>query len=51
VTVIDLGQVMAMPSCTMLLAAFGARVIKVKRSPHERPPAEATLSVDRRTVT
>ena len=31
VTVIDLGQVIAMPFCTMLLADMGARVIKVER--------------------
>lgn len=30
VTVVDLGQVIAMPFCTMLLADMGARVIKVE---------------------
>ena len=30
VTVLDLGQVIAMPFCTMLLADMGARVMKVE---------------------
>ena len=30
VTVLDLGQVIAMPFCTMLFADMGARVIKVE---------------------
>jgi len=33
VTVLDLGQVIAMPFCTMLLADLGARVIKVSETP------------------
>ncbi len=33
VTVLDLGQVIAMPFCTMLLADLGARVIKLSETP------------------
>ena len=45
VTVIDLGQVIAMPFCTMLLADMGARVIKVES--RERGAERMSLGIRR----
>jgi crotonobetainyl-CoA:carnitine CoA-transferase CaiB-like acyl-CoA transferase len=45
VTVVDLGQVIAMPFCTMLLADMGARVIKVES--RERGRERVSLGVRR----
>src|SRR2546423_10644503 len=45
VTVLDLGQVIGMPFCTMLLADMGARVIKVES--RERGAERMSLGIKR----